>query len=50
MSDAPKTPWGGRFEDVQGAFQLRFGARLPPLGEATSVSKMYFVPVVKCTG
>ena len=29
MSDAPKTPWGGRFEGVRGAFQLRFGASLP---------------------
>ncbi|MHB1136664.1 MAG: argininosuccinate lyase [Coriobacteriia bacterium] len=29
MSDVPKTPWGGRFELMPGAFQQRFGASLP---------------------
>ncbi|MHB1017720.1 MAG: argininosuccinate lyase [Coriobacteriia bacterium] len=29
MSDAPKTPWGGRFQGTPGEFQQRFGASLP---------------------
>ncbi|MBN2846881.1 MAG: argininosuccinate lyase [Coriobacteriia bacterium] len=29
MSDAAKTPWGGRFSAEPGAFQQRFGASLP---------------------
>ncbi len=29
VADAPKTPWGGRFEATPGAFQQRFGASLP---------------------
>lgn len=29
MSDSPKTPWGGRFEQTPGEFQVRFGASLP---------------------